>query len=120
MGLVDDALDDAVKFGLYSGEFPGEETIIYKPLGGSNRSITAHVFRMPVESTGEITAAPMEIRVRNSATTGIAMTEIDISGDRVNLAYRKGGTARDYRIAALVTTDCDAHETVFRVMGRGD
>lgn len=73
------------------------ESVTYKPSGGSDRAISAIIVRNPPEQVdnpgGRTRANKLSIRVKNNATDGIASTEIDTGGDRINVAPRYGGTA---------------------------
>lgn len=119
MGLIDSAHNLDMQMAYDADLMVGVETITYKPMTGATRSISAQVFRDGIVTTeGGMTTAQMTIRCRNDSTYGIATSEINVSGDKVSVAYRKGGTARDYPIAEL--TMSDEQEIEFRVQGRSD
>lgn len=77
------------------------ETVTYKPLAGGSREITAVVNR---EGVGSVNGLPhgqgplVTICVANNAVTGISRAELDAGGDKVSLAWRTGGAARDCAI----------------------
>lgn len=105
MGLIDEVLSvDAAAF-VNPDVMPGGESVTYKPASGGSRSIYANVTRNLSEEIVDGVAVRMPkftIEVANSATTGISITEINFGGDKVNLAYTKGGTAADHPIVGEV------------------
>lgn len=69
-------------------ELNGED-IEYTPRGGSAREIEAVIDRQPrTQAGGELKrgiARFAKVQVRNSATTGIALSEINVEGDTVSI-----------------------------------
>lgn len=71
--------------------------IVYRPLGGAERTIRAIVRRRGVEArieAGGVWKRITEIHVANDATIGIADADVDFGGDEVEVAPRAGGPAR--------------------------
>lgn len=82
------------------------ESVVYVPKGGTPRTITqAIVDRNPPEA---IVGPPsghgpqLLVTVKDDATTGISRTEINTGGDRIEVAVRKGGTAKSMQVNKLV------------------
>src|SRR4051794_24401559 len=75
------------------GEFG--ESIIYKPRVGAARTISAVVIRKPSAQRGSRVVPIVELLVANSTTLGIGSAELNIGGDKVTLAVRKGDAAVD-------------------------
>lgn len=130
MGLMDDAMatDDAFAF---SADGPFAEQVIYKPrvpsVSNPVRTIWAEVNRRPPATPGELSQGltpRMTIAVRNDPTagatsTGISAQALDIGGDSINVAIRKGGTLNDNRQAEDIMLNepdqSDAGRLVFRI-----
>lgn len=84
------------------------ETVVYCPRSGVRRSVQAVVDRSPPQDLSEaagVAGAGIQVHVRNSATLGIASSELDIGGDRIELALRLGATAQARPISRLVSQD---------------
>jgi hypothetical protein len=118
MGFIDDVEAEMTRIFFDPDLCPGAEQITYAPFGGSPRTIYAQVVREGIAGVGEINAAPMLITVENHATRGIALSSLNVAGDKVTLKYRPGGTTRDFRLSPPV--DQDTQTLTFRVFGRGD
>jgi len=74
------------------------ETVTYKPSGGTARSIVALVNREPygpVPESQQESRSVCHVTVQNSATLGIAYSELNIGKDLLTFARRKGGTSTD-------------------------
>ena len=74
----------------------------------TEREITALVTRQPVEGLGDMpagTSPRLTINVRNSATSGISSSEIDLGRDKVSVAVRIGETAQERKLAKLISQD---------------
>src|SRR4051812_19063039 len=103
MSLRDLMADDAANVFCNPDDFG--EPVTYTPFGGAARAINAVVWRFPPKE-GDARGHRMRIMVANSATTGIASSEVNPSGDTVTLAYRPGQTPRAYTIR-LVADDTE-------------
>jgi len=84
------------------------ETVVYKPLGGDERSIQAIVTRPGLGPVGGGEDGDTElttINVENDATTGISTAEVDTGGDKVSLPTRIGNAAEDRPIGPIISQD---------------
>ncbi len=82
------------------------EEVIYRPDGGDPRTIDAIVERPGRETFGTNAPAPrFRVRAVNSATDGIAATEVDTGKDRIDVAERIGGEATSRQITRLSELD---------------
>lgn len=84
------------------------EVVVYMPRNGTDRTITATVFRQVAEALGddENRVLPVfEVHVANSVTTGIATTEVDLGGDQIEIADRVGKTPRPRSIVQIMEQD---------------
>ena len=76
------------------------EPVIYKPRGGGSRPITAirviRRFPEPLEGLQQNVQIVLEVELYNDATTGISSAELDLGGDALNIATRKGATDEVY------------------------
>jgi len=98
------------------------ESILYRPNGGTNRTITALVRRAAPEAvagpgSGRLTATVITITVVNDAIDGIENSGINIGGDKVDVAVREGETPRTLNIARLLKQTTAFQ--VFEVLGSG-
>lgn len=101
--LMDDIAADAATF---VNEF--SESVVYRPFGGTARTISALVNRFPpnqLPGVPEASLPSVVLTVRNNATTGISSTELDTGGDRLDVAIRYGETASTREIARLLKSD---------------
>lgn len=92
------------------------ETVVYVKGAGATRSIAAIVEREVVPTEDELQRGLKEvmiIRVRNDSTYGISATELDGGKDCIRVAYRIGGTAKDYALG--IPLHIDPAELIFRV-----
>jgi hypothetical protein len=99
MSLLTDAAHFVSTFG---------ETVTYRPAGGGTRQIKAVVERAVPGALGAAPhgQAPVKaIGVINSDTSGISGAELDIGGDRVDIADKVGGTAQTRPIVEQLTAD---------------
>jgi len=83
----------------------GEAITYYPGSGATSRSIDGIVERGTLQligETGEITGQAIVIRVRNSATEGIASTEIDTGGDEIEFPLRVGDTPRRRSVVKVI------------------
>ena len=72
------------------------ESIVYTPRGGSPRTITAVVDRMPrarMDNAGNVYRPSLTLAFKNHATTGILATDSACSGGTIAVAVRLGDTA---------------------------
>jgi hypothetical protein len=74
------------------------EPVIYVKKDGSQRPISAQVFRDPVEIGLGAGRPKMRLIVANHATLGISSVELDTGGDQIEVAYRIGETPRRFNI----------------------
>lgn len=78
------------------------ETVVYVKADGTRRTIQATIIRNPPAvdpATGRDVAPKMRVLVRNHPTLGIASTELDTGGDKIEVAYRVGTAAQAYAVA---------------------
>lgn len=84
------------------------EPVTYYPVGGGSRSINAVVIREPYETVSEvsdISTPAWQVHVANSASAGIASTEIDTGGDEIGLPFHEGQAATRRPIVSIVHQD---------------
>lgn len=81
------------------------DTITYLPRSGSSRVVSAMIERTTVEDSEGIIVKQMVVRVYDSATTGIAATEINEGGDQVSLPIRVGEDAVTKTIVHVLSTE---------------
>jgi len=116
MGLLDDiiALDSQLAF---ADTDAFAESVTYKPRSGTNRTISAQVFRNlePMQDMNGAIRYPILIVVANSATTGISATELDSGADKINLPWRQAGDVKDYPLGQPESQD--AGMLTFRIFG---
>lgn len=79
-----------------------EEVTVTKFVGGAERTIWAIINRNPpekVDSAGRVTRPVMTALVRNDATDGYALSEMN-NNDTITVAYRYGvsSTAKPYNL----------------------
>jgi hypothetical protein len=77
------------------------ETFVYKPKRGSSRTVNGLVDRNPPayhDESGKLVQPSLSIGVPNDVSTGISSAELDVGGDKINIAMRIGGVARDYLV----------------------
>ncbi len=87
----------------------GQEPIVFKPKGGSERSMNAIVDRGQNQTNPTIgLRANLTIIVRNNATTGIETTELDPGGSKFQVAAKEGGTPKWFENITLVKQDAGA------------
>ena len=97
--LIDGTADFLSEFG---------EDVKYLPRGGGEREITAVVDREAVAEfagSGQGQSLIIVVIVANSATTGIATSEVDTGGDKIELAMRLGETVKQRRITKIIGQD---------------
>lgn len=78
------------------------ETVVYAPVVGEARSISALVDREVAVETPTGPVLTTLVRVRNDATLGIASTQVDTGGDTIACAVKRGDTAQARRITQIV------------------
>jgi len=97
----------AVGFPLLLTQFG--ESITYAPRAGALRVISAIVERNPpgvLDATGNAVFPSMTVRAYNSATTGIASTEVDIGKDELLMLLKIGDTtAKRFSLLTLLSQD---------------
>ena len=80
------------------------ENIVYRPKGGTQRTISATVTRFPprpVKSQGP--PAPFAIiEVMIHGTLGIGLTELDLGGDQADISEIEGGTTTTRQLTKLI------------------
>lgn len=83
------------------------ETVTYLPYGGSPRIVTAIVNRNPPAQIPGMEAQNERFLVtfENSASTGLATSELKVQGDAVYFAKRQGGTVVKVPIHRMVGDD---------------
>jgi len=87
---------------------PGTETITYFPASGVSRQIKAVVERPGPEQLGDFSGGQresIEILVKNNNTGGIASTEVDTGGDKVQIGARVNRRPVMMRIAEILDQD---------------
>lgn len=95
MTLKDSIQSDAVSVFLSADEFA--ETVVYNPHGGGSRTILAVVDREPpsiLDNAGNVLSLSFMVYVANSATEGIAATQIDVGGDKLQISAMTGELPR--------------------------
>ena len=109
MSLADRIVTDAGTVFLNSDHFA--ETVTYYPhrfgTAATPRSIKAVVIRNQVSTFNpdEQIVPEFEVRVANSATTGISSDELNTGGDKIKLAVRIGETATKRSVQTLIEHD---------------
>ena len=94
--MTQDAFDMTLE--LSAGSFfllPGTEYVTYFPASGAARRMQAVIFR-----SGEA-----EVLVKNSADGGIASTEVNTGGDKMELDLRAGKRPVTERITEIIDQD---------------
>lgn len=86
------------------------ESITFKPASGTNSTFNAVVQRMAagqiVELAGGRVLAPkMIVQFPRSSDTTVGRPTIDQGADKISVAYRKGGSAADHVIGAILNQD---------------
>ena len=98
MGLLDDQLAVDAQFA-FTDPDAWAETVIYKKKSGETRTIKGQGSRFsPVLSADGRAEVQMRFWFLNSSTLGIAWSELDTGGDKITVAYRRGGAAKDYSV----------------------
>jgi len=82
-------------------------TVVYKPAGGSDRTIDAIVTRLtPGKNADGHTFTPVTvICVLNDSTDGIASDEINIGTDRIEYSVRHGQATQERAIHKITHHD---------------
>lgn len=89
-------------------QLPGAEYVTYVPASGSARRIRAVIYRPgPEQLAGRSGGSrpAVEVLVRNSSTAGIASTEIDTGGDKINVAANVNEKPETMRIVEVLNHD---------------
>lgn len=83
------------------------ESVVYRPKGGTARTISAVVFRLlpQAQEDENRSLTVFEVHVANSSTTGIAASEINLGGDEIDLADRVGKTSKPRSIVQITEQD---------------
>ena len=86
---------------------PGSEYVTYFPASGASRKIRAVVNRPGPERIAEIGGGRevSEVLVKNSGDDGIASTEVDTGGDKIQMAARAGRVPVLMRITRVISQD---------------
>lgn len=111
MSFFNDCLQSDAVYSFIDPDGIGAEAIVYRPKGGTPRTINAVVTRNPPQdSSAGIVQPLLEISVANHATLGISSADVDYGGDSVTLSDRIGGPTRSYKLHRPSTgqTDHDA------------
>jgi hypothetical protein len=102
MGIADDCLAAALF----------DETVVYVPEMGEERTIKVYVSRRKAELIGVESGSArqgrgplLRVMVRNDATTGIASSELKRGLDKIRLAVLPGRTAEERMIADIADID---------------
>jgi hypothetical protein len=90
------------------------ESVTYRKRDGTTRSIFAVVAREPVEQTSAGAKRSVRVEVRNDATLGISMSELDRGTDEIQVAADAGGTAYWMRVASVETSDSGTVRMILR------
>ena len=84
------------------------ETVVYRPYAGGTRSVPALVDRWGRQAQAGMPAAPgFLVTVLNDATAGVAATEVNTGGDRIDVAEFHGGTPITRQILGMTAEDGD-------------
>ena len=86
----------------------GGEDITYTPRGGVARTISAIVERATPGALGAaapVSGSSFTVTVRNDSTYGIAEASMNVGGDTIALAPRRGGTAQTFRLVQPESQD---------------
>lgn len=84
----------------------GEE-VVYKPIGGAPRTITANVRRNPPEEIADgVKVKDLTIDVYNDRTTGVEARSVKTGQDTIEVADIVGGDVRDKSILAILDDTC--------------
>lgn len=87
---------------------PDTETITYFPVSGASRQIKAVVDRPGPEALGDLSGGQrenIEILVKNNGTDGIASTDVDTGGDKVQIGIRGNRRPIMMRITEILGQD---------------
>lgn len=85
----------------------GGEDVVYRPRGGTPRTITALVDRpqpVYVGSGQNVIARKLSITVANDATTGVDAATLDVTGDSFDVADKPGKARTTRKISGDVPT----------------
>lgn len=86
----------------------GVESVVYRPLGGKERTIDAIVTRKPAEPIGGGASSPViELDVLNDTTLGIASATINRGGDLIDVAEVRGQAAGSRQLNRILGQDGD-------------
>jgi len=80
------------------------ESIVYRPYGGTARTINAAIQR-PSLGDPYMSGAALQfiVTVLNSATSGVSSAELDTGRDQIDIAERPGGTATSRTVHSLIS-----------------
>jgi hypothetical protein len=84
------------------------EAIVYQPLNGESRSISAVINYDGIKKTDPMPQGhgpAMTISVLNHAANGITAVEVDTGGDVIVMPTRVGATAQSRRIIKIAAQD---------------
>ncbi len=85
------------------------ESITYWPFGGGSRSVNAIIERNPpaiFNASGDAVMPTATLRVFNSATTGIASSEVDTGKDEIEMLLNVGDSlTRRFSLMTLLAQD---------------
>ncbi len=119
MGSLDDMMAEDDAFLLSEdGPFTEADAVYYVKRDGTRRRIYPEINRHPAAIPEEFTEGKVDVftlAVVNSSA-GISQTELDHGGDRVEVAPRRGGTAKTYLLPEPWSQD--AGRLVFRIGSR--
>ena len=106
MSNLDEAFKDAMAANIGGGMLPGSEPVTYRSFGGAPRAINAQVWRQaPAEVPGvsQFAVVDLTIAVARHATLGV--TSVNVQGDTVTLAVRRGEDPQVLRVTQLLSED---------------
>ena len=92
---------------------PGAEYVDYIPASGPQRRILAVVSRTQPERIAGVSGSArptFEVLVKNSSESGIASSEVDTGGDKIDLGYNVNEMPRILRIAEIINHDAGMME----------
>jgi len=82
--------------------------VTYLPDGGGGRRIKAVVTRSQAEAMGDLSGGSrpvFEVLVENNSTSGIASSEINTGGDKIELGLRVENRPKKLRLCEVLNHD---------------
>ena len=102
MGLIDEQIASDFD-SMIEGQVQANETVVYTPLGGVAKTITAVVERLQptsIEETKRGLAPDILISIDNDAVTGV--TSVNTGGDTVTVSARYGAPPVPHPVAEVL------------------